>query len=254
MGNWKKDGTGLFSVATGNGQQGKFWLNRYRAKNLYKQWCSTKTWTWGAVKYPPLEILKTQLDTALSNVLCIWSWPRSEQEGGWADLGRQGPFSPEFCDPNVPHDMCAKIRGALHISSLVSGIVNTFISWNAAELTQTLKALSKHNYKGTWHFLCISISLVPCVMTFKISWLGGLFPTQFRVFTELAWCAVKPTEAYNVRPSLRGTLTNVRILAESKQRSHSTTLMNQTLKDECLLGAHITESSTDISLLSLFCS
>lgn len=180
--------------------------------------------------------------------------PRGEQEGGWADLGRQGPFSPEFCDSNVPHDMCTKIRGALHISSLVSGIVNTFISWNAAELTQILNVLSKHNYEGTWQFLCISISLVPCVMTFKMSWLGGLFPTQFRAFTELAWSAVKLPEAYNVRPSLRGTLTTIWMLGESKQSSHSTNLMNQTVKDECLLGANITWSSTDLSLLLSFCS
>lgn len=91
-------------------------------------------------------------------------------EVGPDDLQREGPSSPEFlCDSNAPRAMRAKTLSALHVSSLVSGIASAFISWSAAELTQILYILSRSDWKGTWQFLCISISLVPCTLTFKTS-------------------------------------------------------------------------------------
>lgn len=90
--------------------------------------------------------VKAQLDIVLSNLLYIWNWPLCEQEVGPDDLQKKGRFSPTFfCDSNVPHDMCAKILSSLNISSLVSGVINTLISGNTAELTQILYILSKCN-------------------------------------------------------------------------------------------------------------
>lgn len=124
---------------------------------------------------PELPILNTD----------SWSWPHCEQEVGPGDLQRKGPFSPEFFyDSNVPHDMCAKILRALHHwcqASATLSSAGTLPSW-LKYCTSCLNAIKK----GTWQFLCISISLVPCTLTFKTSWVGGLFSTQFKICVELA--------------------------------------------------------------------
>lgn len=149
MGDWKKDSTKLFwEVLSCNRlrlQQGKFWLSSYQEKFLHKEYAAPGLVHRYVVEQPSLEILKAQMDTALP-ISDIWSWLLCEQEVGPDDLHWKGPFSPEFFyDSNVPHDMCAKILRALNISSLVSGISNTFISWKTAQLTQILYILSKCN-------------------------------------------------------------------------------------------------------------
>lgn len=150
MGDWKRDRTKFFSeVLSGNRwrcSKGNSGCLAIKKKYFTRSGAASEHGPREVMEYPSLETLKAQLDTALSNLLYIWSWPCCEQEVGPDDLQRKGPFSPKFFyDSNVPHDMCAKILSALNISSLVSGIINTFISWNAAELTQILYILSKCN-------------------------------------------------------------------------------------------------------------
>lgn len=150
MGDWKKDSTKLFSevlscnrLRCSKGNSG--WL-AITKKFFTRSGAASEHGPREVMEYPSLEILKAQLDTAPSNLLYIWSRPHCEQEVGPDDLQRKGPFSPKlFHDSNVPYDMCAKILSALNISSLVSGIINTLISWNTAELTQILYILSKCN-------------------------------------------------------------------------------------------------------------
>lgn len=56
------------------------------------------------------------------------------------------------------------------------------------------------------------------MLTFKISWPEGLFPTQFRIYIELAWFAVQLTKAHEGRLSFTVTSTTIWLLEEPKAK------------------------------------
>lgn len=62
-------------------------------KDQHKEWCSIKTQAEEVEEHRSSETLKVQRDTALSNPLRVWSWPRGELEVGPDDLQKEGrPF------------------------------------------------------------------------------------------------------------------------------------------------------------------
>ena len=92
MGDWKKDGTKLFSEVLS--------CNRLRCSKDNSGWLAIKKKFFikgGAasdhgprevMEYPTLEILKAQLDTALRNLLYIWSCPAVSRR--WDQMTSRG--------------------------------------------------------------------------------------------------------------------------------------------------------------------